>query len=148
MIDSIKYSAYERVKIKSEDYLRIAKFKAGLNKHSIWKYMKNDLEQNTDSLNTYLKLLPDELYATAKAYVDELNNLLEEKKKQAYKLAESVEHVDRKDLYAYFKNSDNTFWQVIYKIRDEKSFDKFLIKMIEPNYDFEETFKIMNGRSL
>lgn len=143
MINSTKYNAFERVKIKSEDYLRIAKFKIGLNKHSVWKIMKNDLEQQTDSLKTYLESLPDELCGTANKYIEELNNLINEKRLQAYKLADSVKHIDRKDLAAYFKNSNDELWQTIYRIRDGKSFDKFLIKIIEPKNIVEDIVKVM-----
>lgn len=133
MINSTRYGAFERVKIKSEDYLNIAKFKAGLSKHSLWKMYKIDLEQHTEKLGEYLEILPDELTNIAKGYMNEIYNELEEKRNEAYTLAESVKNIDRKDIASHFKNAKNTLWQNIYAIRDKRPFDKALIKLIEPD---------------
>ena len=142
-INSVKYGAFERVKIKSEDYLKIAKFRASLCKHTLWKLWKNDIEQNMNTLNDYINNVPDELTKIAKKYLNELKKELEEKRQEAFALAESVKHIDRKDLAAYFKNSNDELWQTIYRIRDGKSFDKFLIKIIEPKNIVEDIVKVM-----
>lgn len=132
MINSTKYGAFERVKIKSEDYLRVAKFRAGLSKHSLWKLYKIDLEQDTNKLKEYINSLPDELLNIAQGYLNELNNELDELRNKVYELAQTVKDIDRKDLSSYFKNSKDNLWQNIYSVRLGRSFDRSLIKLIEP----------------
>ena len=89
-------------------------------------------------INEYFNNVPDELMKTAKRYKQEIDNAMEEKRKEAYILAKSVENIDRKDLQKYFKQNPNELWLTVYSIRDNKPFDRNIIKMVEPETEYED----------
>ena len=142
-INSMKYGAFERVKIKSDDYLRIAKFKAGLNKRSVWKRMKNDLEQGTRDIVEYINALPDELSNVAKSYFNEIIDEMNSLEKEANILANKLKDINTKDLSKYFKENPNKLNFCIYNIRQGKSIRRTLIKLVEPGPGFEDTVKLL-----
>lgn len=139
----IRFENNERVKIKSEDYLKIAKIRANLCKHTLWKLWKNDLEQNTESLKPYLENVPDELAKTAKKYMSELNEEMEKHRQNALTLSKELENIETRDLSKYFKDNPSPYQYCLYQIRNNKSFDRLLIKLIEPEPGFEETVKLL-----
>ena len=129
----IRFPNNERVKIKSEDYLRIAKFKIGLSKKSLWKLWKNDLEQNTDTLNSYLERdIPDELTNIAKGYLKELKEELQYHCKLAYQEYEATQNIPKNELFKYYETHPNKYQSCNYSLRNNKDITKILIKMIEP----------------
>lgn len=127
--------SYERVKIKSEDYLNIAKFKAGLSKHSIWKMWKIDAEQGTDLLTEYMNSLPDEIYKEAQKYFSELKLELENEHTFALIEANAVKDIPQKELYSYFEKNPSKYMGFIYNLRNNKSNVKTILKLIEPKED-------------
>lgn len=129
-IPSKKYGCWERVKIKSEDYLKIAKLKACLNKKSLWRMWKNDLEQNTNVLEEYLKTVPDELYKIAKSYMEELEQDMQIYLDRASFVLHDTRNLTMKAL-ANFLNND-PIRHVVFAMRNEKDPKKVIIKMIEP----------------
>lgn len=133
----------DRVKIKSEDYLRIAKLRAGLCKHTIWKLMKNDFEQNTNTLCNYLNNVPDELSKTAKKYHSDLLDAMCTHHAKALVLKDDLRDIETRDLHEYFKNNPSPYQSCIYNLRNGKNIDKILIKMIEPESGFENVEEIL-----
>jgi len=121
---------YDRVKIKSDEYLRMAYYKCKLCKHRIWRLYKNDLEQNTEFLKEYFNELPDELYSIAKQYFSEITADIEQKRLEAVKLYEDTLDIPRDTLYS--KIHDNELWPCVFLLRDGKQLDKSLIKFVEP----------------
>lgn len=137
-LNNKKFGAYERVKIKSEDYLKIAKYKAGLNRHSIWKLWKIDIEQNTDFLTEYINALPDELVKVAKGYLDDLKRDLENQHTFALIEFEALKNIETRDLKAYFDKNPSKYQSIIYSLRNGKSIAKSLIKLIEPELIYDD----------
>ena len=129
----VRFPNNERIKIKSKDYLNIAKFKAGLSKRSIWRYMKNDLEQGTTQLQNYLESgVPDEFSKIAKGYVQELNEEMNVHKENAIKEYNDLIDIPKNELYKYYKVHSNTYQSCNYALRDGKDITRHLIKMVEP----------------
>lgn len=129
-VEEYNGTAFERVKLKSEDYLRIAKIKANLSKYTIWKLMKNDYEQNTTLLQDYVKDVPDEFSSLVKQYIDELNNELDVLCKEAQTLYEQTKDIEQRDLAKHL--GDNVYKSCIFNLRNGKDIRKILIKMIQP----------------
>ncbi len=132
-INSMVYDSFERVKLKSDDYLHLAKMKMGLNKHSIWKMMKRDIEEGTNVLDDYLSRdLPDEFLNEAQGYrleiINDMNNIsaiIKEKAKE-------VEDIPIEELSKYFKEFPFKYQNGIYSLRRNKPFDRMLIRVVEP----------------
>ena len=134
---------HTRVKIKSNDYLRIAKLRAGLTKHRVWKIWKTDLEQNTNLLEDYLNQVPDELQKTVDRYMSELHNSLEEQRQTVLDLAKNLINIQTKDLLKYFKDNPSMYQSCIFNLRSNKPIDKILIKFIEPETGFEDMQNVL-----
>ena len=128
-----------RVKIKSEDYLKIAKLRANLCKHTVWKLMKNDFEQHTDTLKPYLENVPDELSVTAQKYHKELLDEMNHHHANALVLYDELKNVNTSELHNYFLKNPSQYQACVYNLRNAKNIDKLLIKMIEPQKGFENT---------
>lgn len=132
----VKFDNGQRVKIKSEDYLRIAKFKCKLTKHMIWKLWKNDIYQGTDSVGEYMKDVPDELYKIAENYLEEVGINLFNLTQKALQLHEDTKHIPQKELAQYMKDHPNELNSCLFSIRNGKPVDKYLIKLVEPEQGF------------
>lgn len=130
----IRFPNNERVKIKSEDYLRIAKFKIGLSKKSLWKIWKNDLKQHSkvDHIKEYLSCCPDELYNIANGYLLELKEALEKEKIILLKLIKDLKDKSNKELGLYFKDNPSKYKSAIFAFRNGTDVDNCLIDLIEP----------------
>ena len=128
----------DRIKVKSNDYLRIAKLKCGLTKHRIWRLYKNDLEQGTNSLTPYMENVPDELSNTAKNWYDEITCALNKLKEQARIEYNKVKGLDKKTIGITLK--DNKYIHAIFAIINgkEEILNKLFIKWVEPEDDLEE----------
>lgn len=113
----LQFEDGSRVKIKSDDYLRIAKLRANLNKHTLWKVMKNDYEQGTTQLRQYLDTVPDELMETANRYLTELEKEMDLHRVQCTKDYEACKDIATRDLANYFKDNPTNYQGCIYNIR-------------------------------
>lgn len=143
MINSRKYGAYQRVKIKSEDYLKIAKIRASLCKHTIWKLMKNDLEQHTNTLNDYVNNVPDELSKTAQRYINEIKEEIDKYYNLVAEYSEHYKDVETRDLYKVFKKDPVPYQSAVYNFRNGYDLSRTLIKLVEPEPGFEDTVKLL-----
>ena len=141
----IRFPDNERVKIKSEDYLRIAKVRSTLCKHTIWKLMRNDLKtyNSSNELSEYLGRVPDEFIKTANRYVSELQNSLKELEQQVLIIVEAVKNLSNKELAFWFKDNPNDLQGAVFNYRNGKDINKVLIDMIEPEGGFEDTVKML-----
>ena len=131
-IEDKQYGSYKRVKIKSNDYIRVSRIMAGLSKYKIWKIMKNDLEQNTQILKQYFSNLPDEIVIEAEQYKKELQeeyNKIQELVNQEF---EKTKDIPIEKLYKYFEENPCEYKGCIYNLRNGKDISKIIIKFIEP----------------
>lgn len=131
-IPTRKYGAYQRAKIKSEDYMKVVSFKAHLNKHTLWDNMRIDMEQNTSFLSEYEDKMPDELVQLYKQYKAELEQALEDRRAEAQAVFEEVKDIPTRELHSYFVEHPTVFMPAVYNMRNGKPIDRVLIKMIEP----------------
>lgn len=143
MINSEKYGAFQRVKIKSEDYLKIAKIRASFCKHTIWKLMKNDLEQHTNTLNDYVNNVPDELSKTAQRYINEIKEEVDKYYNLVAEYSEHYKDVETRDLYKVFKEDPVPYQSAVYNFRNGHDLSRTLIKLVEPESGFEDTVKLL-----
>lgn len=134
----VRFSNNERVKIKSEDYLKVAAFKRNLNKHTLWKIWKNDLKQKSDidHVKEYMLSCPDELYSTACKYIEELKQALEEEKKNVMLLVEKLKSKTNKEVGLYFKENKSKYMGAVFSYRNGYNIDSNLIDFIEPKEEF------------
>jgi hypothetical protein len=129
-----KLKSYQRVKVKSKEYLRVVSFKRNLNKHTMWKLWKNDLKQRSkiDHVQEYLQAVPDELYPTAQRYIKELKEEMDREKQLALIEVEKVKDLDKKELGLYLKSNKNKYESAIWAYRLGRELDGSLISFIEP----------------
>ena len=125
----------KRVKMKSEDYLRIAGLKAKLHKHTMWRLWKNSIEQGIDVFQPYMENVPDELFTLAKKWKDELEGKMNKLKEDSVKLYRGTLNIKQEKLADYFKENQSELMPLVYNLRNGKSLDKLLIKMVEPEND-------------
>jgi len=136
---------YDRVKVKSDDYMKIAAAKRNLCRHTLWKLMKSDLEQKTDLLSPYMDAVPDELAKTAQRYYKELLDAMEVKQKEAYDLYLETKDVPQKELCKVLMEKNPDLRGAVFNIRKGIPIDKILIKLIEPEPGFEDIGGMFNG---
>lgn len=122
----------ERIKIKSDDYVRIAALRTGLNKSHVWKLMKCSAEQHKDLLNAYICGVPDELVEEVNTYVNEIQTQVEEHKKQAQALYNSLQHIETPQLYKYFEQNPSRYKGCIYLMRKGGDPSSIILKMVKP----------------
>lgn len=136
---------YDRIKVKSNDYLRVAAFKANLNIRCIWKTWKIDLEQHTNKLTEFMNACPDELIQQCKDLYNQLVDMLNYHKQNVYDLNKQLLEmgiVDMKSLGLYFKQHKNKYMASIFALRKygKDCLDKYLIKMIEPKAEEDSSW--------
>ena len=134
----VRFENNERVKIKSEDYLKVAAFKRNLNKHTLWKVWKNDLKQKSeiDHVKEYMLSCPDELYPTATKYLEELKQALEEHKSKVMELVEMLKDKTNKEVGLYFKENKSKYAGAVFSYRNGHNIDSSIIEYIEPKEEF------------
>ena len=134
----VRFPDNERVKIKSEDYLRIAAFKQHLNKRSLWKQWRHGYKQRDkeDRLKQFMDSCPDELYATAQQLYKELLLDMEYHKQQVYNLWKTLKDKSKKELGLYFKENPNKYQAAIFSLAIGREIEPCLIDFIEPNEEF------------
>ena len=140
-----KDGTYDRVKVKSDDYMKIAAAKRNLCKHTLWKLMKSDLEQNTNLLKPYMDAVPDELAKTAQRYHNEIMEELNKKQKEAYDLYLETRDVPQKELCKVLMERNPQLRGAVFNIRKGVPIEKTLIKLIEPEPGFETMEEMFNG---
>ena len=130
----VRFPNNERVKIKSEDYLKVAAFKRNLNKHTLWKIWKNDLKQRSeiDHVKEYMLSCPDELYPTATKYIEELQKELQKERENVILLAEQLKDKTNKEVGLYFKENKSKYSGAVFSYRNGHNIDSSIIEYIEP----------------
>lgn len=122
----------ERVKIKSEEYLNLARVLSGFSKRALWKLWKIDLEQGTNKLQDYAQSLPDEVFKDYEKYYNELKDELKIHINNVMLLADALKHIETRDLSVYFQKYPSVYQSPIYMLRAGKDMNRYLIKLIEP----------------
>ena len=132
----VKFPNGDRIKIKSEDYLRVAKIKSKLNKHHIWKLMKNGYKQKADFLSEYINNVPDELRDLADTYLNEINEDMNKLKQEAYELYEPLKDLDFRELSEYIKEHPHKLNDTLFPQKRGYDFSNCIINMVEPEIGF------------
>ena len=137
--------SYDRVKIKSLNYLKVAAFRRNLCKHTIWKLWKSDLKQRSkvDHVKEYIQSAPDELYKTACRYVNELKQAMEVEKTSAKLEYEKTINLTPQELSNILKETKNKYAGAIWALRRNYEIERCLIDYIEPEQAFEDIDKIL-----
>jgi len=128
----IRFKNGYRVKIKSDEYVRLHKIITNLSNRDIWECLKYG-----DNLNSFLENVPDEFYSWVK---NEINNFttqfndyktkfelefktLIDKKEYAEKIEDNpFKHILFKRLTSYSKQYDELIWDLIYPEEYKKPF--------------------------
>ena len=135
-LNSSKFGVFERVKLKSDDYLKIAKIKTGLSKRSIWKIMRNDIENNTQTIRDYLtNNIPDEIILEATKYYEDIKEEMNKVKENIMEVYKNTLLIPIEELSSYFKENPFKYCSGVYSLRRNKPFDKLLIKAVEPKIE-------------
>lgn len=128
----VRFPNNERIKIKSEDYLNIAKLKCGFSKKRIWECMRDDAYNNTNTLDDYMINIPDELSIQAKTYLKELKDDLHVLELQANEIYKATIDIPQKELASKLKEINPQLSGAVFNIRNNKPIIKSIIKIIEP----------------
>lgn len=128
----VRFPNNERIKIKSEDYLRIAKLKMGFSKKRIWECMRDDAFNRTNTLKEYMDNIPDELSKQAKQYLDELEQDMKNICVEVCKLHVETQDIPQKELAAVLREKNPLLSGAVFNIRNGKPFERSIIKLIEP----------------
>ena len=131
---------YDRVKVKSNNYLRVAAFKANLNLRSLWKTRKIDLEQGTDNYKQLIQGCPDELAEQCKELCDILQEQIDEHISNINKLNKELLDnglTEMKQLGLYFKQNPSKYQHAIFCLRQHENpnLERYVIKMVEPKVE-------------
>ena len=128
----VRFPNNERIKIKSEDYLRIAKLKMGFSKKRIWEHMRDDIINGTKTLEDYLNNLPDELTTQADVYYNELKTDMQNLVTEVFKLHNETKDIPINKLAPVLKEKRPELSGCVFNMRNKKPFERSIIKLIEP----------------
>lgn len=119
----------QRVKVKSNEYLNIAKFRCGLNRSHIYKLIKLSIMEKKDYLQEMYANIPDEFTQEAKQIEQEIRIELQKYKDECYDEYNKMKGVDNRDL----PKMGCKHLSGIYAIRSgkEDSLDRIYIKLID-----------------
>lgn len=127
----VKFSNGERIKIKSEEYLRLHKIISNLSTISIWETLSNG-----DSIDILLKDVPDEFYDKVNEVVKDLSIRFENIKKDYISyfldITNRVVSTDRKGFAEHAKRYNHP--SLLFNMLDGKDVSQTIWKIIKPNH--------------
>lgn len=128
----LRYSDNYRVKMKSEDYMRISALKANLNGRHIWDILKNNHSNYRDTMKEIMKDTPDEFQKEVELIVKGFENKMAEHKIEIDNLYKTLSHKSDKEVGLYFKDNKSIYAPIIFNMRKGKSISEELIKLVKP----------------
>lgn len=126
----LKFDNGLRVKIKSEEYMRLHRIVTGLNSKSIW-----DMLRRGEDINEILENVPDEFYDWAKQIKTSFENNYESIEHSCDVIVKSCKFKERKEVAQYFCNKEHKIYSgVLFAMYDNKPHRDIIWKMLKPEY--------------
>lgn len=129
----VRYWSGLRVKVKSSEYLRIAKVKQHLSPKYVWEAMRDSVYEN------YIKGLPDELFDDVKAMYATLLHERNSWTKNFLMIRNSANQVftEKKDYALWVKSNPELYWGGLFCMYDlndinEKKLEHIVYSIIKP----------------
>lgn len=133
----IRFASGFRVKIKFDEYVRLHKLLTGINKKTVWEWLKNG-----DDYHTLLTNIPDEFDAWIRNTAEDLLDrkyIIETKAYVEFKRIQEMNPQTRKD-WAVEIVKQKHLAPILFNMLDEKDPSPVIWKMLKPTGD--EVFKI------
>lgn len=128
----VKYSNGQRVKIKSEEYLRLHEIMTNVSTKSVWEYLSGG-----QTLEDLVDDVPDEFYKKVKDYEKELNEqyeYIEKTIKSLYKKIMLEKPESDKDYAMLVKKHYKPYWSVLFNMRYEQDYSEKIWNLIKPEF--------------
>ena len=134
----VRFTNGDRIKIKGSEYLRLHKIMTNVSTTSIWELMSNN-----ESIDTYLKDVPDELYKRIKLYENTLKYSYYQYWNQCGKMYEYFRYgkygdkevePTKKEFAEYIKDKHPVIKAIMFAMWDGKDYDKIIWKALKPEY--------------
>jgi len=127
----IRFKNGFRMKIKSEEYVRLHRILTGFSNVDIWEYLKDNkdinqlLDKVPDEFDVWVRNTKTELESKFKSIEDEYNWI--------YEVIMRVENSSEKKVFAeYAKRYEHS--SILFKMFDKKDYSDYLWKIIRPKY--------------
>ncbi len=126
----LKFDNGLRVKIKSEEYVRLHRIVTGLNSKSIW-----DLLRREENLEELLDRVPDEFYEWAKEIKTGFETNYNSIEHSCDVIVKSCKLKDRKEIAEYFlKKEHKIYSSILFTMLDDKPYKEAIWKILKPKY--------------
>ena len=134
----VRFSNGDRVKIKGSEYLRLHKIMTNVSTTTVWEIMSND-----ESIDDYLKDVPDEFYKKIKLYENTLKYGYYQYWNQCGKMYEYFRYgkygdkevePTKKEFAEYIKDKPPVIKAIMFAMWDRKNYDNIIWKALRPEY--------------
>ena len=126
----LKFDNGLRVKIKSEEYVRLHRIVTGLNSKSIW-----DLLRRGENLELLLERVPDEFYDWADQVKTDFENNYKSIEHSCDVIVKSCRLKERKEVAEYFLQKEHKIYSgILFTMYDNKPYKEVIWKMLKPAY--------------
>jgi RNA ligase len=134
----VRFSNGDRVKIKGSEYLRLHKIMTNVSTTTVWEIMSND-----ESIDDYLKDVPDEFYKKIKLYENTLKYGYYQYWNQCGKMYEYFRYgkygdkevePTKKEFAEYIKDKHPVIKAIMFAMWDGKKYDNIIWKSLRPEY--------------
>jgi RNA ligase len=134
----VRFTNGDRVKIKGSEYLRLHKIMTNISTTTVWEIMSND-----ESIDDYLKDVPDEFYKKIKLYENTLKYGYYQYWNQCGKMYEYFRYgkygdkevePTKKEFAEYIKDKPPVIKAIMFAMWDGKNYDNIIWKALRPEY--------------
>jgi len=134
----VRFTNGDRVKIKGSEYLRLHKIMTNVSTTTVWEIMSND-----ESIDDYLKDVPDEFYKKIKLYENTLKYGYYQYWNQCGKMYEYFRYgkygdkevePTKKEFAEYIKDKHPVIKAIMFAMWDGKKYDNIIWKALRPEY--------------
>jgi RNA ligase len=134
----VRFTNGDRVKIKGSEYLRLHKIMTNVSTTTVWEIMSND-----ESIDDYLKDVPDEFYKKIKLYENTLKYGYYQYWNQCGKMYEYFRYgkygdkevePTKKEFAEYIKDKPPVIKAIMFAMWDGKKYDNIIWKALRPEY--------------
>lgn len=134
----VRFTNGDRIKIKGEEYLRLHKIMTNISTTSVWEVMSNG-----ESMDDYLKDVPDEFYGKIKLYEASLKYGYYQYWNQCGKMYEYFRYgkygdkevePTKKEFAEHIKDKHPVIKAIMFAMWDGKSYDNIIWKALKPEF--------------
>ena len=134
----VKFSNGSRIKVKGDEYLRLHKIMTNISTTSVWEVMSNG-----ESMDDYLKDVPDEFYSKIKLYEASLKYGYYQYWNQCGKMYEYFRYgkygdkevePTKKEFAEHIKDKPPVIKAIMFAMWDGKSYDNIIWKALKPEF--------------